>query len=161
REVERPDLDVEGRVDLAPVLPGVVGAIQGGVLALDDGVDHVRPRRRDSDRDPALVAARQALLELLPGLTAVGALEEAAPWAAGTESPRVAAELPHPGVQDAGVLGVRCEVRAAGVRVDVKDLLPGLAAVSRLEDAALLAAAPQLAGGAHPHRLARLGIDDD
>ena len=73
----------------------------------------------------------------------------------------LAAELPHAGVEDRRLLRIEREVGAAGVGVDVEHLLPGLAAVGRLVDAALLVRAPQLAGGADVDRVRRLGIDLD
>ncbi len=153
-EVERPHLQVEGVVDLPPVLPRVVRAEEGGVLGLDQGVDHVRPRRRDRHGDAPLLPRGQPCFERLPGLAAVARLVEAAPLAAGREGVRRAAELPHAGVEDRRVLGIDREIGAAGVGVDVEHLLPGLAAVRRLVDAAVRVAVPEMAGGAGPDGVA-------
>ncbi len=153
-EVERPHLDVERRVDLPPALADVVRTVEGRLLRLDQGIDDARPRRRHGHRDPPLVAGRQAFLERPPGLAAVGRLVEAAPLAAGAERPGGAPELPHARVEDRRILRIDGEIGAAGVGVDVEHPFPGLAAVGRLVDAALLVAVPQVAGGANPDRIA-------
>jgi hypothetical protein len=75
--------EVERRIHLPPARAQVVGAKEGGGLALDQGVDHVGPRRRHRHRDAALLGRRQALAQLAPGVAAVGRLVEDAPRAAG------------------------------------------------------------------------------
>src|SRR5205823_8479794 len=58
-------------------------------------------------------------------------------------------------------LRVEREIGAAGVRVDVEDFLPRLAAVGGLEDAALLVGVPGVPGRADVDRVARLRADGD
>ena len=53
------------------------------------------------------------------------------------------------------------DVAAASVLVDVEDLLPGLAAVGRAKDAALLVGVPQVAGGADEDVVTVQRIDDN
>src|SRR6266545_1304996 len=149
-EVERADLDVERAVDLLPAFAEVVGAVEGGVPGFDERVHHARPGRRHGDGDPPLVALRQAVFDLAPGLAAVRALPQAAPLAAGAEEAGAAAEGPEAGIEDARLLRIDRQIGAAGVGVDGEDALPGLAAVGRLVDAAVRAGIPQRSGGADP-----------
>ena len=72
------------------------------------------------------------------------------PGPARLEGPRPAPELPHRREQLARVLRVEDEIAAARLLVDVEDLLPVLAAVFGLEDAAIGVFSPLLARRAHP-----------
>ena len=77
-------------------------------------------------------------LQLLPGGAAVDGAIKAAARAAAVEAPRRAPRLPQRRIDDVRVGGIEGEVDAAGLGVLVKNFLPGLAAVLRTEDAALL-----------------------
>src|SRR6185369_14860122 len=61
---------------LLPALAAVAGAEEAALVAgrLDPGIEHVGVDRRDAETDAAAVAFRQALLDLAPGLAAVGRL---------------------------------------------------------------------------------------
>src|SRR5204862_8047308 len=113
-EVERTHLHVERVVGLAPVLADVVGAIERGLLRLDERVDRRRTRRRNADGDAAELSGRQALRQTLPRFAAVLAAIEAAPRTAGTEEVRLAAEVPHACIKNGGIAGIDADVRAAG-----------------------------------------------
>ena len=76
--------------------------------------------------------------DLLPGLAAVGRLEEAAAGAAARHLVLDAVRLPQRGVDHARVLAIDRDVDRAGLGVAEQHLLPALAAVDRLEDAALV-----------------------
>src|SRR5690606_24729086 len=94
---------------------------------------------RDVDVDLADQRRREAGLDLLPGLAAVGGLVDPAfgRRAAADDVPPLAEAAIHPGVDLAGVRHVHRDDARAGLVVDEQRLLPGLAAVGRLEDAAL------------------------
>ncbi len=159
--VEGPEVDVPVVVDHAPRLAVVVRAEErAGGRILRDQVDHVRARLRDADARPRHRLVRQRL-DLLPRLAQVARDVEPGLPAAVVEAPRPAAERPHPRVRVARVREVDVQVRAAGVLVDVEDLLPARAAVRRLEDAALLVRAPLAAERADQRdvRIARVHHD--
>ena len=109
----------------------------------------------------AIRPRRQPGLDRTPGLAAVGRLEEATPRATRAEGPGETAELPHAGVEDLRILGIDRQVRAAGVAVDEEGALPGLAAVGRLVDPALVVAVPEVAGGADPDGVAVARVNGD
>ena len=74
---------------------------------------------------------------------------------------RPAAVLPHPGVEDLGVRGIDGQVAGPGLGIDVEDLLPGLAAVERPVDAAVLVRAPEVALGGDVDDVGIDRVDDD
>ena len=96
--------------------------------------------RGDGDADLAQRPVRQALVaaDILPRVAAVSRLEQPAVRAAARQHPRDAAHLPDGGVEHAGVAGVQADVDGAGVLAHEEHALPGIAAVHRPEDAALL-----------------------
>src|SRR5262249_50302473 len=127
-----------------------------------------RIRRSDGDLDAAPRLAGQAGRDVRPGLAAVlGAHQGAAAdrvraFAAGTEGPAPAAEVPHAREEDVRVLRVHRQARAARREVaSLQDQAPVAAAVGRLVDAALGAVAPELAGNAGVDRVARRGVHED
>ncbi len=164
--VERPEVDlVVGRPVGGPP-PGdalIFRAIEAAPVAfgLDEGVDDGRVAACDAESDAAPRGGRQAIGEGGPGVAAVGRLVEAAAGAAAPEVVGPAAVLPHPGVEDLGVRGVHGQVAGAGLGVDVKDLLPGLAAVPRAEDAAVVVGPPEMALGGDIDDVGIDGVDGD
>src|SRR4029078_1874871 len=76
--------------------------------------------------------------------------------------PRLAAEVPHAGVDRLGVLAVHRQHRAAGREVGaLEHSRPRLAAVGRLVDAAVVAVAPQLARHADVDGVGAARVDED
>ena len=71
-------------------------------------------------------------------------LVQSAARAAAIHAPRRALCLPQRGEENVGIARIECDVDAAGLRVLVQDLLPGLAAVARAEDAALFVVAKRM-----------------
>ena len=67
------------------------------------------------------------------------------PGAAFDQLPRPALHVVHRRVERVGIAAVDDEIDRAGLVVDVEHLRPGLAAVDRLEHAALLVGGPQVA----------------
>src|SRR5690606_2693195 len=128
---------------VADALPGgavVVGAVQAALLGVLDQRPHAPGLGGGGGHaDLAERALRQAGAagDVLPGLAAVGGHPQAAVGAAARDLPEGAVGLPDRGVHDARV-GVQRQVDRAGLGALVEHLAPGLAAVDRLEDAALL-----------------------
>ena len=138
---------VEPAAQLAQVR--IVGAV---LLGLEGVLDHDHQDSRIGagyvHLDLAEVSGGQAAGELGPGLSAIGALEEAAVRPAAQEPVRQADPLPEAGVEHIGVGGVHGDV--AGARLAVVgqaagEARPGTAAVRGAEDAALARVAPQVA----------------
>src|SRR6185295_12882056 len=148
---------------LLPTAAGVGRAEEAAGLAdgLDDGVDGVRLRRREGEADAPHVLLGQAGGELLPGGAAVGGPVDAALGAAVDQGPDVAAPLVGGGVEHVGVARVHHHVGDAGVLADRQHLLPGLAAVGGLVEAAVAARRPQRALGRHVDGVRVAGIDED
>ena len=133
------------------------GLIIAGDRRGHGGVKALRIARRDGDID-LNHALGQTLRELPPVVAAVGGLVEPAARAAISVAvfPRPFARLPKAGVKDVGVRRVHFDVRAAGVFVHIKNLLPILAAVRRAINAALGVRAVGMPehGGKHVVRVA-------
>ncbi len=116
------------------------------VGALDGGVEDVRALPGDVDRDSSERAVRDAVaLHPRPRVAAVGRLPDAAARAAAVHAARGAAPLVGGCVDDLAVRRVHRQIVRSGVVVDLQHLLPGLAAVGGLVDAALTARSPQAA----------------
>src|SRR5690606_23940956 len=123
---------------------GACGALRclgflGRVPVLDERVHDPRVGGEHREPDAAEGAAGQTTAQLGPGLAAVLAPPDAAAVAAGVEVPGAPSALVARGEQHVRVLRVDRQVAEARVLVDEQRLLPGLAAVCRLEDTALAA----------------------
>ena len=135
------------------------------LLGLNDRENGLRVFLVIVDPDPAKLHRRQAGRQLLPGLAAVGRLVEPA---AGPELlDRVAGvvqiALPLVGSGDQGFRVGRADpqIDDAGLVIDIQDLVPGLAAVGRLEQPALGAGAVEPAEHADVGRVRVFGMDGD
>ncbi len=141
-EVERTRAEALLAVDQRPRFTGIVRAIQAAFVAgrFDHRVEHLRIAARDVDVDLADQLRRQAGRDLLPRLAAVARLVDAAlgRGAAADDVPALAEAAIHGSVENVRVLPVDFDVAAAGLVVHEQRLLPRLAAVGRLEDAALV-----------------------
>ena len=119
--------DARGRIDATA---GVGHAACGGRIQ--------QPRVAWCDRDVRLNHARQTVGQRLPGIAAIGRLEDAVPGAAEPLSlDEALLLLPQRRVDDVGIARVDTNVIAAGVLVLVENPLEGVGAVGRSEDAAL------------------------
>ena len=119
----------------------LLGRLARDLVVIHQGVDHVRLRQADVEPDAAPpVRGRQALVDGLPRLPSVHALVDPAA-AVVRKSPRVVPLQPRPlprgGIQRVGIARVHGQVDGSGLLVDRERLLPRLAAVGRLVDAAL------------------------
>src|SRR4030095_6139620 len=124
-----------------PAHAEIVGAVEPGLVAFgfDQRPDAARPRRRDRHADLAQHARGQGGLgrNLLPGVAAVRAAEQAAARTAAGNVPEVALGLPHRGEQQARVVRIHGEVDRARDVAAVEDPFPGRAAILRAVDTAL------------------------
>ena len=149
------DVAVVHRAGVEPVhllpRPAPVGRPVGAALfgMLDRGVEDVRVALGDGEPDPALVALGNPIRQLLPRLAPVRRLKDAAARPAAVEPPRLAQALVGRRVEDVRVVQVHHQVHHARERVGVEHLLPGLAAVGRLVNAALRARLPEVAQRRH------------
>ena len=118
-----------------------------GVVAhalFDRRVDDARIGAADRDADPSLVARRQAVGQLRPRVAGIDRLVETAAGAAAVEAPRAAPALIGGRVHHLRIGRIDRDVGDAGVVVDEEHVAPRLAAVDRLEEAALAVRAPQV-----------------
>ena len=129
--------------------------------AFDQRVENLGLLPVDVDRDAPERSVEDAALQLRPGLAAVGRLEDAAAGAAAVEAALRPPPLIHRRVEDLAVRRIDRDFVRAGVVVDLERLLPGLAAVGRLEDAALAAWSPQAAGRRDKDDIVVARVDDD
>ena len=163
RVVERTLADIAARVHQFPRGAGVVRAVKAAVLVLDERVDAVRVRTRDTDADLAHEPLRQALIarDLAPGVAAVGGLVQAAARTAARHLVFDAVGLPQRGEHHVRVPAIDRDIRGAGLRVLEQHLLPRRAAVGALEDAALVARHAVLAevGDEHDVGIRRMDAD--
>src|SRR5439155_20877818 len=104
---------------------------------------------------------RNAVRQLLPGCAAIGGLVQRRLAAAALEVPGPPAVGPHAGVNDVRVGGIDVDVGAPGLVVHEQHFLPALAAIARLEHAALVVRAPLVPHAARVGyvRIARVDAD--
>src|ERR1051325_5081723 len=126
-------------VDFRPGLARVVRAKDAALFRLDDGPHSIRVGGRDRDADLPDRPFGQAFIarQLRPCVAAVRRFEDAGAGAAALQSPGLTDNLPESGVENIGVCRVEDEIDRARLVVTIENLLPGLAAVFRAEDAAL------------------------
>src|SRR5205823_7365426 len=93
---------------------------------------------------------KSVALETRPRVPAVRRLPDAAARTAAVHAARGAAALVGRGIEHLAVPGVDHQIVGAGIVVDLQRLLPGLAAVGRLEDAPLAAGTEERSGGGDP-----------
>ena len=155
-EVERPRAQVRRAVHALPRRAGVARLVQPTFVArrLHHRVDRRRLAARDADVDLADERRRQAARQLRPRLAAVDRLVDAAfrRGTSGNDVPALPEAAVHAGIELVRVRVVDLDDTAAGLGVDEQRLLPRLAAVSGLVDAAL---------GVRPERRAQRREPDD
>ena len=161
--VVRPGATTEVAVSLREALAAVGGSIEAPFLfrGFDGGVDVVGVDRRDRESDLSHVAAREAALDLAPGRTAVRRLVDAGFRSAGEERPGTTTPLIGRRPQDVGVVRMDLEVGRSGVRRNLENECPALAAVGGLEDATLAARRPQRSFRGDPDGVRVARVHDD
>src|SRR4029079_9912840 len=144
-----------------PLRTGPAAAAAARRRAFDRRIKNVGALAIDVEADAAERSFGQAGLQPRPRVAAVGGLPDAAARTDAVHAARGAPPLIRGGVQDAVVGRVDDQVVGAGVVVDLQRLLPRLAAVGGLEDAALAAGAEQRPGRRHPDDVVVARVDDD
>ena len=160
-EIERPPLDVAGRANPAPGFAKIIGTIHGRVFRFHSCIHDAGTCRRNSQGDSSQLPLGQPARDLAPGLSAVGRLVQPTTGPARLEEIRPATELPHAGIQVAGLLRVHSQVAATGVLVHEQDSLPVLAAIGGLVDASLVVGVPKMARDADIEGIAVVRVDQD
>ncbi len=147
RVVEGPLADVPVVVRHRPRLAAIVRGEEAAFFVFDQRVDTIRVGARHRDTNLADHAGGEtgAPRDLGPGITAVGRFEQAAAGAAARHLVLDAIGLPQRRVDHVGILRIDREIDRAGLVVAEEGLLPGLAAVDTLEDAAFGAGCAVLA----------------
>ena len=146
----------------APCAAAIIGTPERSLLLrLDERVDALRIGGRDRDVDLADGRFRQAVLELLPRRAGVSGHVDRAAGAAALLRPRVQLDLPHAGEQHIRIVRIHRQAGTAGVRIGEERSLPGLAAVGRLEHAALRLRPRRAAERADIDDVRIRGCDDD
>ena len=142
---------VIGSIDFAPH-PAVVA----------DEIQNIRIGGRDGDAHPAnLLTGGKPLGQKLPRLARVGRLVDSAAGTGDDIIPSLPVALPGNGIQGLVVGGVDGDFHHADLLGDVEDLLPCLATVTGLEDAALLVVGVLVAEGSDIHDVIILRVDED
>ena len=141
RVVERALPDRPRGVHELPRRARVVGAEEAAVFVLDERVDATGVGAGDGDADLADEPRRQPRIagDFAPRLAAVGRLEQPAGRSAARHLILDAIRLPHRREHDVRIPAIDLDVDGAGLVVAEQHLLPRLAAVGRLEHAALVA----------------------
>ena len=156
--VEGAKIDVRIAADGAPPRSTVVRTPELAlVLRLADQVHDVGIARRHGNPDAVHLLHRQPVVptlagEPLPRRAAVHRAIGGRVAAPRLEMPRPAPVRVHAGVENVGVIGIRGQIGAAGLRINVEHSRPGLPAIGRPEYAALLVGSPFAAQ--------RAGVDD-
>ncbi len=138
-------------------IPAVVGR-----RPLDERVDDTRARAIDVHRDASERSRWQAVSrEARPGVAAVGRAPERAPRAATVHAAGGAAALVRRREENGGIGEGDGEVVGPGVLIQLEHLLPRLAAVHRLVDAAIATRTEERAGRRHEDDVVVGRMDDD
>ena len=151
------------RRQLVPRVAAIHAAVDAALATggFDDRVDQPSVAAEDVEADASFLALREPRRQRRPRRAAVDGAVDAAARSAAVESPGFALALIGRGEQDLGVLWIHGEIGRAGVLVDEQHLVPGLAAVDRLEYAALGVRTPQMADGGNVHDIGVARMNDD
>jgi len=163
RVIEGALADVAVVVDQLPRRSRIVGTEESAFLVLDEGVDPVRVRARDSDADAADHALGKPGIagDLCPCVAAVRRLEQSAARTAARHLVFDPERFPQRGEHHVRCLAVDRNIDRPGLIVPEERLLPGLAAVCALENAAFVARRSVLAEGGDVNDVRVGGVDAD
>src|SRR5258705_3434833 len=131
--VHRTRIDV---AQLAPGLAAIIGAKCSALGIFNQRINDVWIAAINVQTDASRYSFGQSLRQLVPGGAAVDSLIEGAARPATIKSPGRSSPLVSGGVESHWTCRVHCQINHAGVFVDEEDIVPGFAAVSRLEYAA-------------------------
>src|SRR6266699_6138027 len=125
-------------VDQGPVGAAVIAAVEAAFLRFDQRVNNIRIGAGNRHANAAERAFGHAVaFNAFPGSTVVVRTVETVLVAATVEHPGRAVTFPHRCKKDMGILRVENAVNATGAVVEVKNFLPGFAAIAGAENAAL------------------------
>ncbi len=130
-------------------------------FGFDQRVKNVGAPLVDVEPDPSERAGRDAVCQPRPGVAVIGRLPNPAPGPAAVHTALRAPPLIRRGVHGSAIGVGHHQVVRARIVINLERLLPGLAGVGRLEDAALAARSEQRAGRRDEHDVVVLRIDDD
>ena len=160
RVVERTRDQPRRAVHERPARTRIIGAIQAAARhRFNQSVDAVRVGRRDGKVALAGDLIRQPTHHLREAVAPVRALVETAFARAGDDRPRLPFDAIHPRVHDLRIAGLQLDVHRAGAVAHVQRLLPRLAAIGGLEDAAVVVRLEDVAIGRHPDDVGIGGVD--
>ena len=149
-------------IDLRPVIAAVVGLKDAAFLRLDDRVNAIGIGARNGHADAPENALRQTVsLQMLPGVAAIGRAIKPAPFTAAGEKPRLPPHLPERGEQSVRIMRVENDVDRAGVLVFAQDFRPGLAAIGRAKNSALVVRAISMSEGRDKNDVRILRMHDE
>src|SRR5262249_35739499 len=131
------------------------------VGGLDGRIYDVRVHRRYSDSYAAKVLGWNTALELFPGRSSVGRFVESTFGAAVQKRIYMTPPLVGRGIDYIRIAGIERHIGDSGVFAYGQDVFPGLAAVSRLEQAPIAAGSPQRPLGRHIDGVCMLRINRD
>jgi hypothetical protein len=163
--IDRRALDDSGRGKAVRVGQFLFAGIAGLVIIIDEGIKDVRLGQAQVDPDPAAgFRFRKALVDRSPGFAGVRRLPDPAARRGGVVSgivPFRPGPLPGHGIDRVVVLRIHDQVVSTRFVVDEEDLLPGLAAVRCLEDAAVGILRPFRPAGGDIDDIGVFRMDDD
>src|SRR5215470_11843966 len=121
-----------------PALTIIVRSVEPGLfrLRLHQRPNPLRAGGRHGDAELAERTGWQTRItrNLRPALAAVCGTEEPASRPTTRDVPEVPAGLPERRKQDARIARIHCQIDGAGIGVSIQHFVPGLAAVTRLEN---------------------------
>ena len=98
---------------------------------------------------------------MLPGVAAIGGAIKPAPFAPAREKPRLPPHLPERGEQSVRIVRVENDIDRAGVLVFAQDFRPGLAAIGRAKNSALVVRPIGMPEGRDKNDVRIFRMDDD
>ena len=146
---------------LAPMLAAIFGTKHTAFRILDDGVNNVRIAAIDIDADASRRAFRQIDGKFFPGRAAVNGFINRAARAAAIESERCPPSLICRSVKRHRALRIHRHIDHAGVFIDEKHIVPGLAAIRCFVQPALFVRSPQMPDYSYVNNFRVMRIDHD
>ncbi len=149
------------RIDPRPTSAAIIGAENSTLLRFDGRIDTAAVRARDGNADAAQrTGGKTVAFDLLPGDSAVRGTVKSRPGAAARKSPRLTAHLPERGEQGVGIPRVENYIDPTRVAVSEQHPLPGLAAIARSKNSALVVRSERVPERRDEYDIRVVRIDD-